>query len=363
MIMKKILSLLILAMSCISMNAQTDKSEWVAPYWFIGVQGGVATTIQRNFDALDMIVPTASLQFGRMFCPEVGLRLHANGVWQKAGMDRYNITDPYSTKYVDGNADLMLNLCTIFGNKDYYPVNLYAIAGLGYRHMWDDTDAKDSHYGYFADGMSGTPTSRDVLNQRLGLMLEFNLAKHWSANVEADWNHWSTPFDRIAHNQVTAQVGLTYKFGFKKAKKVVEEPIPVVEEPAPAPAPAPVVKKEEPKPAPVVKKLEEMEKDVFFVINQSTAKGAEADKIAEAAEWMKNHPTAEATVTGYADKGTGTAAINKRIAEKRATNVANKLKELGVSVDRLSVDSKGDTVQPFAKNDDNRVVVIVAKEK
>lgn len=362
--MKKLFGLIALVMSAMCVNAQTDKSDWTAPYWFVGVQGGAATTLQKGFDAMDMIVPTASVQFGRMFSPEVGLRLHGNGMWQKAGMHAYGVTDPYKTKYADGNADVLLNLSTLFGKKDYYPVNLYTVAGLGYRHQWDDTDAKNSEYGYFGDGNTGTPTSHNSMNERLGLMLEANIAKHWSVNAEVDYNHWGTKFDRIAHDQITAQVGLTYKFGFKKAKKV-EEPVPEPV-PAPAPEPKPVVKPEpapEPAPAPVEKKLESMEKDVFYVINQATARGNEATKIEEAAEWLKNHPTADCTVTGYADKGTGTAAVNKRIAKRRADNAAAKLQSLGVAADRITVDSKGDTVQPFPKNNDNRVVIIVAKEK
>ncbi|MCF0166899.1 MAG: OmpA family protein [Bacteroidales bacterium] len=165
--------------------------------------------------------------------------------------------------------------------------------------------------------------------------------------------------------QLTVQLGLVYKFGQKK--KYIPEP--VIE---PEPKPAPVVKKEEPKPVPVVKKeepkpvpvaKEKMTKNVFYTIGKTDAKGDEASKINAAADWMKAHPTAMATVVGYADKGTGTADVNKKIAEKRAVAVADKLKASGVSADRISVDSKGDTVQPFAENDENRVAIITCEEK
>ena len=77
---------------------------------------------------------------------------------------------------------------------------------------------------------------------------------------------------------------------------------------------------------------------------------------------MKTSDDAKFTVTGYADKGTGTPAINKVYAKKRAEDVANKLtKEHGIDAARLTTDSKGDTVQPFTENDKNRCVIITGE--
>ena len=71
---------------------------------------------------------------------------------------------------------------------------------------------------------------------------------------------------------------------------------------------------------------------------------------------------AKATVTGYADKGTGNAKINQQLAEKRANIVAEQLKnKYGISADRLTVGSKGVAEQPFSTNDWNRVVIMIAE--
>ena len=49
-------------------------------------------------------------------------------------------------------------------------------------------------------------------------------------------------------------------------------------------------------------------------------------------------------------------------AEKRAADVTNKLiNEHGLDASRLTTDSKGDTVQPFAENDKNRCVIITGE--
>ena len=86
--------------------------------------------------------------------------------------------------------------------------------------------------------------------------------------------------------------------------------------------------------------------------------------MAEFAEWMKNHPTANAVITGYADAGTGNAGINRVLSEKRVIAVTKMLVEqYGISAARLSSNFKGDTEQPFRKNDMNRVVIATAKEQ
>ena len=48
------------------------------------------------------------------------------------------------------------------------------------------------------------------------------------------------------------------------------------------------------------------------------------------------------TITGYADKGTGSAAINERLSKARAEAVYDCLvEEFGVNADQLEIDYKG----------------------
>ena len=50
------------------------------------------------------------------------------------------------------------------------------------------------------------------------------------------------------------------------------------------------------------------------------------------------------------------------IAEKRANKIASILEEkYNVPSSRISINSKGDTVQPFAENDQNRVTICIAE--
>mgnify|MGYP002659009351 CR=1 FL=1 len=83
--------------------------------------------------------------------------------------------------------------------------------------------------------------------------------------------------------------------------------------------------------------------------------------IAEIVEYMKENPDAKITLTGYADKGTGSAAFNDKIAARRAQTVYNTLAAKGVAKSRMIKESKGCRVQPFEENDMNRVTICIAK--
>ena len=82
----------------------------------------------------------------------------------------------------------------------------------------------------------------------------------------------------------------------------------------------------------------------------------------EIAEYMKANPNSRVSVTGYADKGTGNDRVNDRIAAKRAAAVVWMLeKRYGIPAERITEESKGARVQPFAENDKNRVSIMIAK--
>ncbi len=75
-------------------------------------------------------------------------------------------------------------------------------------------------------------------------------------------------------------------------------------------------------PAPVETKkevaAEEFRRDIFFTIGNSVITQSQASKITEIVNYMKENPDAKITLTGYADKGTGSDAINDKVAARRA---------------------------------------------
>ena len=78
-------------------------------------------------------------------------------------------------------------------------------------------------------------------------------------------------------------------------------------------------------------------------------------------EYLQKYPEAKVTVTGYADVDTGNANINSRLSKSRANNVSDALKAKGIDASRITIDFKGDTVQPFNSPEENRVSIVIAE--
>ena len=351
---KKIFAVALLSVVALSASAQsTEKDYKPFPHMFVGVQGGAQTTF-TDYDQLKLITPTASVYFGGWFTPVVGARLHVNGIWNKGGYEQNGLDFKYDYKYVTPNLDLLINLCTLFGKKDWYPVNVYLIGGIGLNYAWDNDDA----YAHKDVMPLAWKDNRLSHNARVGAQLDVNLAKHWSLNLEVAANSLSDRYNSKVNDKddwsLTAQLGLAYKFGFKKNKKVVE----------PTPVPEPVyatridttwyddVQYKD------VTADRDIKKEIFFGIRESGVSQDEA-QIAAVAEFLKGVKDGEITITAYADKGTGTPALNMKYSKERAEKTRQALIDRGVDPNIIkSVEWKGDTVQPYAENDKNRVSVI-----
>lgn len=102
----------------------------------------------------------------------------------------------------------------------------------------------------------------------------------------------------------------------------------------------------------------ELHKEAFFDIRVTENRQA-SSVAAEVAQFMKTHDDVNVTVIGYADRQTGNPTLNVGYARDRAENFRNELiGRYGVDPARITVDSKGDRVQPFSDNDRNRCVII-----
>lgn len=332
-------------------SSATEKDYKPFPHMFIGIQGGGQTTF-TNYNNAKLITPNAAVSLGGWFTPVVGSRLHVSGMWNKGGFKGGDNDYKYDYKYVTTDFDLMLNLVTLFGRKDYYPVNLYLIGGIGLNYAWDNDDAfvrkTDMPRAYKDDLFSH--------NARVGAQLDVNLHKNVSLNLEVDANSLGDRFNSKVNGsddwQLTASLGLAVKFGYKKAKKAVAAPVEeewatrmdtiwyddVVES----------ARVEDGK----------MTLNVFYPIDKSDFR-AEA-QLKAIGEFLKDHRECKVDVKSYADKGTGNPSYNKKLAAQRAEKAVKALVDAGVPKSSITSSSYGDTVQPFSENDKNRVSIIVA---
>ncbi len=366
--MKKLLTIVAIAMlTVLSANAQGNDKGRLKSYSFIEAQGGVQlTSTDAPMDKL--ITPTAALSFGHYFYPAVGVRLHANAWQSKSGfqsLDQY-----YKWKYVTTDADLLLNLTNLFSKNYKHALNVILVGGFGLNYAWDNDELRAitaQHRDLNTE--LAWDKNRFSHNIRAGLRLETDVTKPIGLSLEVDANSLSDRFNSKMNNSddwmFTAMLGLSFRFGHKykkcECKKeepvVVPEPVPVVEpEPKPEPKPEPVVeKKPEPK---VVTVKEQLHEEIFYVICKSDPEVGKR-QMQKVADFMKRNPNAKVRVVGYADKGTGNPRLNMGYSQKRAENCRQELiNGYGCDASRISVDYKGDTVQPFDENDKNRCVII-----
>ena len=338
---------------------------------FLDLQGGAQYTLgEAKFG--DLISPNVQLGIGYQFSPVFGMRLQANGWQSKGGWNGYKATKdgtPYTAdykfKYVAPGLDFMFNLSNLFcGWNPNRVFNVAAFVGGGANFAWGNdgvneiaANIKDQHnylLEYLWDGTKVRPFGR------AGIDLEFKVSKSVSIMLEGNANITSDKYNsKKAGNAdwyFNALAGLRINLGKSHTKT---EPVKEV----PAPRPVEEYVKPEPKPAPVEeKKVEEIRRDVFFVINSNKIRESEDAKIKEVVDYLNQYPEAKVVVTGYADAGTGNDRINDAISAKRAAAVVKALKEkYGIEESRITEDSKGARVQPFSENDKNRVTIMVAK--
>ena len=374
--MKLFMASAMLAMGTAAMAQATytdkDGNEYqFKKHAFLDLQGGAQYTLgEAKFG--DLISPNVQLGLGYQFSPVFGMRLQANGWQSKGGWSGfranpgetpYNAT--YKFKYVAPGVDFMFNLSNLFcGWNPNRVLNVTAFLGGGANIAWDNDEVNELaatiknlnayNLEYLWDGTKVRPYGR------AGLELAFKVSKSVSLMLEGNANITSDKYNsKKAGNPdwyFNALAGLRINLGKSATKK--EKPV----EPEPAPAPVQKVEEPAPAPAPVEKKVEEIRRDIFFTINSNKISAKENKKILEVIDFLVKYPEAKVVVTGYADKGTGNDRVNDRIAAKRAAAVVWMLeKRYGIPAERITEESKGARVQPFAENDKNRVSIMIAK--
>ena len=383
--MKTMKTLLAAALMLISVSAMAQATYEAADgtryefkkHAFLNVEGGVQYTLgEAKFDKL--LSPNIQLGLGYQFSPIFGARIQANAWQSKGGWNGFRTqvgltpyTNDYSYKYVAPGIDLMFNLSNLVcGWNPNRVFNLTAFLGGGANIAWDNGEANNIaanlkdlnayNLRYVWDGSKVRAFGRGGLeaairlSDAVALTIEgnanilsdrYNSKNHSGGNMKADW-------------YFNALLGLKVNLGKTYTKLLPPPPAP---EPAPEPAPV-VVPEPAPAPAPVVEKIEPIRRDIFFLINKTNIQLTEAQKVKEIAEYMQKYPKSKVVVTGYADAGTGNDKINDRLAAGRADVVVKSLiNDYGISSDRISYDSKGSRVQPFAENDLNRVTICIAE--
>lgn len=347
-------------------------------HWLIGVQGGIGQTVgETSFGTL--ISPAASVWFGYQFTPVWGLRAGVSG-WQARGAVVDGSTSVYRYNYVQGNVDVLVDLCGIAGYRVSRAVNPYLFAGIGVNGAFNNGEARDLSPRLPEDNLLWDG-SRVFPAGRFGVGMGVRITDAVHFNIEVNANVLGDAFNSKRGSavdwQLGALAGFTFRIGLKKEK--ASEEIPVVE-PAPAaePEPEPAA---EPEPAPVASAtavaaagqslegaeyaapaFEAVEENVFFLIGQSSIRESEASKVDAVADVLRANPQTRVTVTGHADRETGSAERNMELSRERAENVAAALIAAGIEADRITVLYRGAEETPFDTPEENRVAICVVDD-
>ena len=367
----------VVALSCVSASAQeADKTVNVfTPHWYAQAQiGGQYTLGEIGFGKL--LSPNVQVGIGYNFNKVVGARFSLNTWQSKAGQNVAGNVYKWKWNYVAPMVDATFNLTNLF--CEYNPDRLVEVGvfgGIGANIAWGNDEAADAKAAILKSDAAtealkygATPLenlwdgTKTRFVARVGANVDFRVSDRVKLGVELSANTLSDKYNsKKAGNPdwyFNALVGVKVALGETHTTKVIPAPKPVekiieriIEKPAPAPAPKVESKVVE----------ENFRRDIFFPIGNTNIAKSQTTKIAEIVEYMKENPDAKITLTGYADKGTGSAAFNDKIAARRALTVYNTLAAKGVAKSRMIKQSKGCRVQPFEENDMNRVTICIAK--
>ena len=355
--------------------AQNEASDEYYPHNFIQLQGGAQATL-THYDIMDLVTPQFAVSVGRYFNPKVGARLHFQGYDVKGGFQQERFPGlaadaAYKFKAITCDVDLLMNMTNILNpNRASQKFNWILLAGFGVNYGWDFDEYKSivnsmTRGNNFYHGPDQCGTKHSSYNGRFGTQFEYCFSPSFGLSLELDANYKNDCFNLKSNFnpdwQVAAFLGVAFKFGMKKKPVQIELPPPVapIVEEKPKPEPKPVVEeKPKPEPKPVVK--EEPLKETFFYLIRESDPDPEVT-LNKIVAWCNKYPAKHISIKGYADKGTGNPRINVGYAKARAEKVAKALQDKGVSASRMTVESFGDAVQPFAENDRNRCVIVVGE--
>ena len=401
---KAILScLMLLAGLTASAQEQKGTTEYVfEPHWYVNIQPlGIQYTL-GEVDFGDLLSYNIQAAAGYEFNKVIGARLAINAWQSKAGLKFYpNIDVPtdfrndlkgdykWKWSYIAPTVDITFNLSNLISGVNPKRVfSVGAFAGIGANIAWGNSEAADVNaklkpaLGYNdyeitpnADpAVAGKITSQPVAGEdplaylwdgtktrfviQAGLTGDIKINDKLAVTLEVSANTLNDKYNsKKAKNwdwYFNALAGLKINFGPTYSTKFIPAPEPeiryvekIVEKIVEVPA------------APVA--VEPIRRDIFFLINKAVIRDTEASKVNDIVAYLNENKDAKVQVTGYADAGTGNDKINDRLAAQRADAVVKALKDAGIAADRITFDSKGARVQPFADNDSNRVSIVIAE--
>ena len=344
-----VLALAVVATTFVA-GAQEKKECCGGKNIYIGLNGGVISVMNEGLNTPNFY---GSIELGRWIKPVWGTRMVVGGLWQS--LDEHdgssfesgdNAFSWEKKKFGELNLDAMFNLSQAIApnEKGFNTFEVVIFAGAqgnistkGTSFDYNSVTASSEYIVEYDDKVIAR------VGASAGLAMNININKNWAIGVEGRVGVMPSIFgdaDSYRLAEATGRLTLGVKYTFK-GRHGVCKPAPVV---VPQVVEK-VVEKEVVKEVPV-EVVKEVVKEipsstaVFFPIGKATLTAADKARIQLYAEAIKA-TDAKFTVTGYADKATGSAKFNQTLSEKRANAVYDALVGFGVNPDQLVKGAEG----------------------
>ena len=393
--MKKILSIFVCILCILPLSAQTTYSyEQINPdtvtglrhykggdNWFISLQGGANMSMSENVrprDWKDAIGWSGALSIGKWFSPQVGARIQG-GLMSQHGLANEEAMKAYPQLYGDGvygfknvfgYLDAMLNLNNIFSQyKESRKFDVIGLFGIGVNHIFDLDKSTLNRWATAPAPYKVHTKNGTYLAIRAGFLFNWQIAKAWDLGLELTMNATNDKYNGIVYDDkydgyVNALLGFTYHFKdhfgdhrFKyRTLNDYDEWEALNNRINAARADLDGIK---PAKSTVAVQERFLDMTISFIIDKSDITDIQRRNVEAVANYLKSRDDINLVVTGYADVQTAYPEYNLKLSQRRAQAVYDMLvNEFGVDPSRLSMDYKGDTIQPYMlKNEWNRVVV------
>jgi len=329
--------------------------------WFISMGGGAQMYFgdhDRQMSFGDRLSPALDIAVGKWFTPGIGVRVMYSGLSLK-GATQNNIHSngkPINGKPQQGywlkeqeidffnlHGDVLFNLSNLFcGYSETRFWNCSPYVGVGWMRAWEH------------------PSSREV-SANLGILNSFRVSPAIDINLDLRGTLVNDRFDgetggRREEGLFAATIGLIYKFpkrGWNRSHTVViydNDALNELREKMNAMSAEnarlqqAIAEGNQSAAETIVRKMEVAAPNlVTFQIGKSELSRENRVNLGFLAKVIKTtDPNAVYTITGYADAGTETDAINSRLSQERAQAVYDCLvKEYGIPTSQLRIDHKG----------------------
>lgn len=355
--------------------------------WEVSVLGGVQSFYvlggsDANFS--DAFMPEIQFSVGKWVTPAFGARLAFQGFGINDGTDTNTFSN---SSYHYLHTDVMVNLTNwICGYKSDRFYNAVLLGGFG----WAASQRQNMTE---AELENATDKWNDEFAATVGLSNRFRICDALSANLDLNGMIVKDDFRNVLPSQegnkginFELMAGVTYKFPERGFDVVDYTPykrkISSLEQDLAASRKDvergnndnnnlknQVEKERKAKEQAIAeaKRIKEtfslstgQSLSIYFTIDCSKVTDRNMENIKFLAEAIKTSAKNRVfTITGYADEQTGSSEHNMELSKKRAEAVYNALIDLGVDSNKLKVEYKGDTEQPFTGRPYmNRVAVV-----